>query len=256
MALERSPTRVAESDADPSAARWITVGGAPGRWTNRQRMAVVADLCDSLASKQQRDYARARALRRSRRLSEAGALDFLAVRCGVPRVDGLTAGFASHRLGRQPACGSFGLPAQMTPHAPGELLPRATRQGRRRSSCARAAVPAGPKRRGQRSSKASSSTKNFQWAEHRVPHEEERHRRLERPEARVLDGGPFVAVVEGAEDDHAGRSDPRGRRRCRASVRVTGRGSGLAHLNDRWACSWRRPSGGATGVFHAWALAR
>ena len=37
--------------------------------------------------------------------------------------------------------------------------------------------------------------------ENRVAHEEERHRRLERTEARVVQGGPLVAVVEEPEED-------------------------------------------------------
>jgi hypothetical protein len=109
-------------------------------------------------------------------------------------------GFASHRLGRQPACRSSGLPAEMTPHAPGELLTRHAP-----GQAAELLREGGGPGRSEAASPAVEQGvvvhEELPVAEHRVPHEEERDRRLERPEARVVDGCPFVAVVEGAEDD-------------------------------------------------------
>ena len=48
-ALERATTAIADATPTHTAARRITVGGAAVGWTNRQRTAAVADLCDSHA---------------------------------------------------------------------------------------------------------------------------------------------------------------------------------------------------------------
>jgi hypothetical protein len=81
--------------------------------------------------------------------------------------------------------------ASLTRHAPGqaaEFLSEGGRRGR-------------PEATGPAVEQLRVVHEELPIAEHRVPHEEERHRRLEWQEARVVDGRPAVAFVEGPEDD-------------------------------------------------------